>query len=832
MWRFSLVLVLALCALPAAAQQDRRVFFYGNSLIHHLTDTDETTVPHWLHRLAVAGGHGFAADGTWGFLRDFAAALPPEAKWSFREVPRVWDTARLAFRRADFDTIVIAPANFIQYLPPDAPYQGDNPRGDSPLSATLRVIDYTANQHPAARFYIYEGWADLGSYPPSRRVLRRYHAHNQGAYHGWYEGYVAALRAGAPGRDITLIPVARVLSELMTGPLADLPATVFYTDDAPHGTPTLYLLASLVTYATLYGEAPPPLDLTDSIDATVRALYPQIAAQVWASVSGAVLPEQAQAVTPAVLPAALPGAPLDNPSLAMGLNGISDWSTQHPFLDLMKTARPWIGHLPGQWGGFDAAEVEASGVLSAEGWPTALPAGVERLETFILTDQPSGAASLAGRYRLTYAGQGSVTVGGIARDIDARPGEIRFSYRPGEGLVSVSLAAIDPADPVRDIAVVREDQIAAFDGGAVFNPAWIARIKDLRALRFMDWMATNGSDQAQWDDRPLPGDYSYARRGVPIEVMVELANLVGADPWFTLPHRADDAYVAAFAQMVHDRLDPARVVYVEYSNEVWNFIFAQTHWAAAQAQARWGEAAGDDAWMQFAGLRAAQVADIWTRVYTDAPDRLVRVIATHTGWPGLEEPLLTAPLAQAEGLAPPVRSFDAYAISGYFGHEIGSADLAPALRGWIADGSATAQVTARLRAGSLRELTDDLFPYHAGVARHFGLDLVMYEGGTHIVGSGDLVNDDALTAFFAAYNYSPEMAALYATAMEAFAANGGTLFNAFVDVAAPSKWGSWGALRHLDDVNARWSTLMAFNARPGDAARAGAFRGTLEQDAR
>jgi len=25
---------------------------------------------------------------------------------------------------------------------------------------------------------------------------------------------------------------------------------------------------------------------------------------------------------------------------------------------------------------------------------------------------------------------------------------------------------------------------------------------------------------------------------------------------------------------------------------------------------------------------------------------------------------------------------------------------------------------------------------------------------------------------------------------------------------------------------------MAFNARPGDAARAGAFRGTLEQDAR
>lgn len=823
--RFSLVLMLSLLAWPAVAQKEVRAFVYGNSLVHHLTDTDETTVPHWLHRLAVAGGHGLALDGTWGFLRDFAATLPPEAKWSFREVPRAWDTARHAFRRADFDTILIAPANFIQYRAPDAPYEGDNPQGLTPLSATLRVIDYTANQHPAARFYIYEGWADLGSYPPSRRALRRYHDYSQGDYHDWYESYVAGLRAALPGRDITLIPVARVLSELMTGPLADLPATVFYTDDAPHGTPTLYLLASLVTYAVLYGEAPPPIDLPDSIDGAVRDLYPQLAAQVWASVSGAVLPEAAQAVLP------VPGEPLDNPSLAMGLNGISDWSTQHPFIDLMKTARPWIGHLPGQWGGFDAAQVESSGVLDPAGWPTALPDGVERLETFILTDQPAGAASLAGRYRLTYAGQGRVSVGGIARDIDARPGEIWFSYRPGEGLVSVSLSAIDAADPIRDIAIVRTDHVDRHAAGEVFNPAWVARIADLRALRFMDWMATNGSQIARWEDRPLPSDYSYGRRGVPVEVMVELANLVGADPWFTMPHMADDAYVEGFARLVHDRLDARRVAYVEYSNEVWNFIFPQTHWAAAQAQARWGDAAGDDAWMQYAGLRAAQVADIWAGVYADAPERLVRVIATHTGWPGLEEPLLTAPLAQAEGLPPPVASFDAYAISGYFGHEIGGEDLAPALRGWIDDGRAAAQVTQTLRAGSLRALTDELFPYHAGVARQHGLALVMYEGGTHIVGNGELVDDDLLTAFFAAYNYSPEMASLYATAMEAYAANGGTLFNAFVDVAAPSKWGSWGALRHLDDINPRWSTLMAFNALPGDAARAGDFAGTLAGDA-
>ena len=47
-------------------------------------------------------------------------------------------------------------------------------------------------------------------------------------------------------------------------------------------------------------------------------------------------------------------------------------------------------------------------------------------------------------------------------------------------------------------------------------------------------------------------------------------------------------------------------------------------------------------------------------------------------------------------------------------------------------------------------------------------------------------------------------------------AAGGTLFNAFVDVAAPSRWGSWGALRHLDDDTPRWQALRAFNAEnPG-----------------
>jgi hypothetical protein len=49
---------------------------------------------------------------------------------------------------------------------------------------------------------------------------------------------------------------------------------------------------------------------------------------------------------------------------------------------------------------------------------------------------------------------------------------------------------------------------------------------------------------------------------------VDLANALGASPWFTLPHTADDDYQRQFAALVKARLRPDVKVYVEWSNEV------------------------------------------------------------------------------------------------------------------------------------------------------------------------------------------------------------------------------------------------------------------------
>jgi len=213
-----------------------------------------------------------------------------------------------------------------------------------------------------------------------------------------------------------------------------------------------------------------------------------------------------------------------------------------------------------------------------------------------------------------------------------------------------------------------------------------------------------------------------------------------------------------------------------------------------EALARWKT---KDAWMQYYGLRAAEIAQIWTGVYgVQAYRRLVNVIATQTGWKGLEKQALEAPMMGTAN-PPPVAYFDAYAVAGYFGRVLGTDDRAPLVRTWIetsraeaarraADMGRTGQArtdyiathqydTATALAGqdlingaisgdvsdTLADLLGTVLPYHAAVASTHNLDLVMYEGGSHVVGVGLIGDVSDLTAFYTHLNYSDEMGALY-----------------------------------------------------------------------
>ena len=708
--------------------------------------------------------------------------------------------------------------------------------------------------NPQVRVYLFEGW-------PSRDPNAAPKDDPDAAL-PWRERLAKDLPLwqGAAGQDVEIIPTgqafARLEDEISAGNLPQIDSIDDLFSDDIHLNGKGQYFAAMVIAGAVAQKSPEglPAKLTrawvsrdaylsdDQARALQRVAWAALSAYVPAEGAAATpppapspppaQPADSAAATPtpdpapvalATEPPALPlFAPVTNPRLSLGLAGVNDCSVQQPFLDVMKTARPWVGHKPGQWGGFDHADLAAMGLLDANGWPKALPQGVAAIATLILTDLPEGAGGMAGRYVLKWQGQGTLALEGRAELSRAEPGRILFDYTPGDGAVVISLTAIDPSDPIRDIVVVREDREQALADGQIFNPDWLARIKGVKAVRFMDWMATNDSTLSKQTDRPKPADYTWARQGVPMEIMLNLANELNADPWFTLPHLAEDALVRDWADMAHQALNPGLVAHVEFSNEVWNWQFAQAQWAEESGKALWGK---EYSWVQFYARRAAEVADIWADVFQDDPSRLMRIIAMQTGWLGLEEQILDAPLVVAEGRKPPVDSFDAYAVTGYFSGLLGADDKALTVKGWLvqsrdADPANPYQLANELAADEMRDgaitgngedtltrLLAETLPYHAAIAADRGLKLVMYEGGTHVVGFGPQIDDAELTAFFNQLNYSSEMGALYSELLAGWQLISDQPFNAFVDVYRPGKWGSWGALGHLGDDNPRWQAL-------------------------
>jgi hypothetical protein len=540
---------------------------------------------------------------------------------------------------------------------------------------------------------------------------------------------------------------------------------------------------------------------------------------VWSKMAS-VTPESSSLINPpaavtATQVAALPKTMMTNRSLGIGLSGLADSSTQIPFLDAFKTARPWITQCsdgdPGCNGQWETNEQDKLD-LDANGWVKSLPqpgtgATYTKVSTLLFRDIPGKFPT--GRYVVLYEGEGKIDYGFEATKIDnqSRPGRDVINVNGGSSGILLQITQTDPkrtGNYIRNIRVVQEKYEKTF-ARQIFNPVWLDKVKGFQSLRFMDWMATNDSPQKNWADRPKLTDYTWSAKGAPVEIMVALANRLKADPWFNMPHQATDDYIRNFAKYVKQNLDPQLKAYVEYSNEVWNWQFQQAQYAKEQGEAKWGADVGD-AWMQFNGMKAAQMCDIWKKeVFKGASKRVFCVIGTQAAWQGLEEPLLNAPKWVKEGNEPPYKhGIDGLAITGYFSGGLGKPENVDTVLSWRSDrDGGFGKAFKQIREGGLLKDGDSvsdiikLFEYHSKVAKAKGLQLVAYEGGTHIVGIEGAQDNDELTEFLIAINQHPQMYDIYTTLLNGWKKNGGTLFNHFVDVSLPTKWGSWGALESV-----------------------------------
>jgi hypothetical protein len=479
------------------------------------------------------------------------------------------------------------------------------------------------------------------------------------------------------------------------------------------------------------------------------------------------------------------------PHLGMNLAGPADWNTELPFVDVFRMSRPWISQQKGKsWGkGPELA-------LDPYGWVTKLAPDCW-VETPLCTIE--GGHYPAGKYTIIYEGQGKFDLSNAATIVSENPGRIIIDVNSSRGGFFLKILETDPGNYIRNIRVIMPGFENTYKQNP-FHPAFLKRWQGVACFRFMDWMHTNGSKIKSWSDRPTLRHATLSGKGVALEWMIDLCNRQNADAWFCMPHLADDDYIRNFARMVKDKLNPRLKIYIEYSNEVWNSQFQQTRYSWEKAkelnlgnQERPWEGGG-----QYYSKRSLEIFKIWEKVF-GSHDRLVRVLAWQSGntwW--LEQIIL--PFQDAHKHA------DALAIAPYISMNVprqGEKLTADVVSKWSVE-----KTMDYMEIQSLPRSIDGIRKTKE-VADKYGLLLLAYEGGQHMVGIAGGENSDAMTKLFHQCNAHPRMGTIYKKYYDAWGQSGGDLFCYFSSVSRWSKWGSWGILQHYDDNPAQSPKFLA-----------------------
>lgn len=485
------------------------------------------------------------------------------------------------------------------------------------------------------------------------------------------------------------------------------------------------------------------------------------------------------------------------PSLAINLAGPADWNTELPFVDLFRFTRPWVSQQDGKdWGQGPALS------LDDKGWVKSLPAGAwaETFMTSYDTHYP------AGKYVVLYDGEGTLTFGGGGpQGQSGGNGRIVVNVDPKKGVFTLQVRKVNPANYIRNIRVLMPGTEATYKT-APFTPTFLNRWRGVSAIRFMDWMNTNNSTVAKWSQRPKVDDSNWATKGIPAEVMIDLANRLNADAWFCIPHLADDDYVRSFATVAASSLKPGLRVYLEYSNEVWNGQFAQAQYAGQQGlAAKLGEHEWDAGWHWYA-QRSTRMFSAWNSKFPRA--RTVRVLASQAGNAYVSDQIL--------GFERAAQSADALAIAPYFGFTPGPNDTpsSDAVATWSLD-----RLFDHVRQNVVPEARKYMRDNKV-VATKYHLPMIAYEGGQHLVGVQGGENNDNLTKLFTSANRDARMGEMYDAYLRIWKKEGGGLFGNFSSVGAHSKWGSWGQFEYADEPfssSAKYQSLVRWAKEQGQS---------------
>ena len=549
------------------------------------------------------------------------------------------------------------------------------------------------------------------------------------------------------------------------------------------------------------------------------------------------------------------------PDATMNMAGVNYFNTDWAFANAFKRAGQSNGPDPeGNWKTNGTYPMPG---FNSSGYPkSALQTG-QHLSTLIYRDANGKYPS--GTWKLRWGGNAELEIRHAGKN--ASGGNVSTAAKDDDGAVDLAVAAgtqqqgfeirilkNDPNNPVKNIEFWMPGQ-----QGKTFHPTFKDRLKPFGVLRMMNWGQTNNSPIKSWADRPLPSDATWTTDpqddvspGVPYEIMVQLANETDSDLWITVPHEtvdgklstADD-YIKKLARLIRYGAwangDPAfnanpnvtykplkanLNVWIEYSNETWNFVngFQQQNAYVKKIAKDNGltNSAGNGIGAKGHGLLSRDLFE--TMEEELGRSRIVRVVAGQLGDDNvLRQAVDQLPSRSSKGGA------DVLATTTYFGKNLPpnsgiEHDMVQSYVNSALNFSNANDTLSSAEKTTAFDLIDDATDYtvqrqqeQADVADDYGVPLVAYEGNQHLdenslvpkVGGASGIHPN-LDVVLADLTRDNRMYWSYRRSLDLWKnAVGGETIAPFSYVAKWTGSGQWGHLEYQDQPTSQATLFRA-----------------------
>jgi len=234
--------------------------------------------------------------------------------------------------------------------------------------------------------------------------------------------------------------------------------------------------------------------------------------------------------------------------------------------------------------------------------------------------------------------------------------------------------------------------------------------------------------------------------------------------------------------MVRDTLNPDKKIYVEYSNEIWNFAaFTQGRWVSdrgcADISTRVEKADGTcsdvESTFRFQAKRSAEIFNIFNQVFGAESNRIVKIHGSQSVNTWIADQAFIGYRDTAinpSGVMP-----DAIAIAPYFGGPTASRLVADGIVETVSVDEILDMAQAHIETDVLNNIRN-----FKNWAVDNNVDLIAYEGGQHLVAASNKdKGNQVLVDKLIDANRDPRMYDLYTQYFDTWFSNGGGLFAVF-----------------------------------------------------